>query len=71
VPAGTLAATALVVWFTVWQAPPASDAVQTASLGDLEILLGDEDLEMLSEELEFYGWLEEQPEFADGGDSVG
>ena len=31
---------------------------------DLEILLGEEDLEMLDEELEFYGWLEEQPEFA-------
>ena len=35
-----------------------------APLGDLEILLGEEDLEMLDEELEFYGWLEEQPEFA-------
>lgn len=70
VPAGALAATALVVWFTVWQRPPASDAVQSAALGDLEILLGEEDLEMLDEELEFYGWLEEQPEFANT-DSLG
>jgi hypothetical protein len=45
--------------------------VQSAALGDLEILLGDEDLEMLDEELEFYGWLEEQPEFAGADDSVG
>jgi hypothetical protein len=45
--------------------------VQSAPLGDLEILLGEEDLEMLDEELEFYGWLEEQPEFAKGVDNVG
>ena len=72
VPVGTVAATALVAWFVVTQpAPPPTEAVQAASLGDLEILLGEEDLEMLDEELEFYGWLEEQPEFADAGDSVG
>jgi hypothetical protein len=71
VPAGTLAATALVVWLTVGQAPPVNEAVQSTALGDLEILLGEEDLEMLDEELEFYGWLEEQPEFAGAGDSVG
>jgi hypothetical protein len=71
VPAGTLAATALAAWLTVWQEPPASEAVQAASLGDLEILLGEEDLEMLGEELEFYGWLEEQPELATADDSVG
>jgi hypothetical protein len=70
-PAGAVAATALVAWFTVWQAPPARDAVQSAALDDLEILLSEEDLEMLDEELEFYGWLEEQPEFAGAGDSVG
>jgi hypothetical protein len=65
------AATALVAWLVVWQSPPASDAVQGTPLTDLEILLGEEDLEMLDEELEFYGWLEEQPEFADPNDSVG
>ena len=72
IPAGTLAATVLVAWLVVTQpAPPPNEDVQAASLGDLEILLGEEDLEMLDEELEFYGWLEEQPEFADAGDSVG
>ena len=70
VPAGTLAATALVAWL-VLQPLPANDALQTAQLTDLEILLGEEDLEMLDEELEFYGWLEEQPEFANERDSVG
>lgn len=69
-PAGTVAATALVAWLVVMQPAPSED-VHAASLGDLEILLGEEDLEMLDEELEFYGWLEEQPEFADGLDSVG
>jgi len=70
-PAGALAATALVAWLVVWQSPPTSDAVRVTPLADLEILLGEEDLEMLDEELEFYGWLEEQPEFADADDSVG
>jgi hypothetical protein len=71
-PAGTVAATALVAWLFVGQEPPAADSgVRAASLGDLEILLGEEDLEMLDEELEFYSWLEEQPEFADADDNVG
>jgi hypothetical protein len=68
IPAGTLAATALVVWLTVGQPPTVT--VESVALNDLEILLGEEDLEMLDEELEFYGWLEEQPEFA-ADDSVG
>jgi len=72
-PAGALAAVALVA-LVVW---PGQDNQQTpvdvAALGDLEILLGEEDLDML-EELEFYTWLEEQPEFSTpngAGDSVG
>jgi negative regulator of sigma E activity len=69
-PFGIAAATALVAWLVVWQPPTNPEAVQTAQLGDLEILLGEEDLEMLDEEIEFYGWLEEQPEFANV-DSVG
>jgi hypothetical protein len=69
-PAGTVAATALVAWLVMWQPPPPDGSVQQARLGDLEILLGEEDLEMLDEELEFYGWLEEQPEFLNGN-SVG
>ena len=69
-PAGTVAATALVAFLVVWQATPPAPVPQAAALGDLEILLGEEDLEMLDEEIEFYGWLEEQPEFANV-DSVG
>jgi hypothetical protein len=71
IPAGAVAATALVAWFTVVQLQPPIDEVQSTALGDLEILLGEEDIEMLDEELEFYGWLEEQPEFAAVDDSVG
>ncbi len=70
VPAGTLAATAIVAWFVVWQVAPPTPDMSTAALPDLEILLGEEDLQMLDEEIEFYGWLEEQPEFA-SADSVG
>ena len=70
-PTGSIAATALVVSLAVWLGAPPADTVQQTALGDLEILLGEEDLEMLDEELEFYGWLEEQPEFAGALDSVG
>ena len=71
VPAGTVAATALVAFLVMWQQPQQPNVeVQQAPLVDLEILLGEEDLEMLDEELEFYGWLEAQPEFANA-DSVG
>jgi hypothetical protein len=67
-PAGAVAATALVAWLVMWQQP--APEVRETQLADLEILLSEEDLEMLDEELEFYGWLEEQPEFANA-DSVG
>ncbi|HEY3518367.1 MAG TPA: hypothetical protein VGL98_15065 [Gammaproteobacteria bacterium] len=75
VPTGTVAATALVAFLVVWQqTPPATvppaTVPQAASLNDLEILFSEEDLGMLDEEIEFYGWLEEQPEFANV-DSVG
>ena len=70
-PAGAVAATALLAVLLVWQPQVDTAVVQTEQLGDLEILLGEEDLEMLDEEIEFYGWLEEQPEFANAGDSVG
>jgi hypothetical protein len=71
VPAGTLAAAALLAWFTVGQWPVADVGLQVASLSDLEILLAEEDLEMLAEDHDFYGWLEEQPEFANAGDGIG
>jgi hypothetical protein len=69
IPAGTLAATALLAWFLVVQRPV--DELQVTSVDDLEILLAEEDLEMLDEDLEFYGWLEEQPEFANADDGIG
>jgi len=69
-PVGTLAAAALVAWFTIGQTPTVPGDLQ-GSVGDLELLLAEEDLEMLDEELDFYGWLEEQPEFASAGDGVG
>ena len=68
VPAGTLAATALLAWFMLPQGPA---DLQVTSVDDLEILLAEEDLEMLGEDLEFYGWLEEQPEFANADDGIG
>ena len=69
-PGGAVAATALAALLVVWQAPQGPRVPDSEQLGDLEILLGEEDLKMLDEEIEFYGWLEEQPEFANA-DSVG
>lgn len=71
-PAGAVAVAALVAWLVVWQTPPpAAMDPQVASLSDLEILLGEEDLELLDEEIDFYGWLEEQPEFSGADSSAG
>ena len=77
-PAGALAAAVLVAILVLSQREPAMEpGLQAAAPADLEILLGEEELEML-EELEFYAWLEAQPEFASGdaepssaGDGVG
>jgi negative regulator of sigma E activity len=76
VPAGAIAAAALVAVLFFQPNGPATDAglQQAVALGDLEILLGEEDLEMYDEEIEFYAWLEAQPEFtpaAATGDGVG
>jgi len=73
VPVGGVAAAAvLAVLLFVHPRPATETGLQASSLGDLEILLGDEDLQMLDEDIEFYGWLEEQPELkVKGGDSVG
>jgi hypothetical protein len=58
----------------VWQAPGWREArVEVAALDDLELLLAEDEFEML-EELEFYAWLEEQPELENpepAGDGVG
>ena len=62
--AGALAATALVAVLLVWRGQWVPDAgLEAPPVADLDILLGDEPLEMLDEDLEFYAWLEEQPEW--------
>ncbi|HET7131827.1 MAG TPA: hypothetical protein VFJ95_06240 [Gammaproteobacteria bacterium] len=74
-PAGALAAAAFAALLLVWRGPLAPDArLEGPPLADLDILLGDEPLEMLDEDLEFYAWLEEQPEWTAppaAGDGVG
>ena len=66
-PAGAVAAVAALT-VMLWQSPVAPVAetdFNVAAVTDLEILLGEEELEMI-EELEFYAWLEEQVELTDG-----
>ena len=71
VPAGGMAVAAvLAVLLFVHPRPQTEPGLQASSLGDLEILFSEEDLQMLDEDMEFYGWLEEQPELK-GSDSVG
>jgi hypothetical protein len=70
-PAGGVAAAAvLAVLLFVHPRPQTEAGPQASSIADLEILFSEEDLQMLDEDIEFYGWLEEQPELK-GGDSVG
>jgi type VI protein secretion system component VasF len=58
------AAAAVTAALLVWQMlPPAATDPAVAELADLEILFGEDDLELI-EELEFYAWIDEQPEFA-------
>ena len=73
VPAGGVAVAAVLAVLLFVQPRPPSEAglLQASSLGDAEILLGEEDLQMLDEDIEFYGWLEEQPELEGASDSVG
>jgi len=74
-PAGAVAAVALLS-LLFWQAqlePVADSGFDVAAVTDLEILLGDEELDMI-EELEFYAWLEEQTELTSDDfveDSIG
>ncbi len=66
-PAGAVAAVALMS-LMLWQgqmAPVADGGFDVAAATDLEILLGEEELELI-EELEFYAWLEEQAELTSG-----
>ena len=73
-PVGAVAAAALVAVLVLDPNNARDPGPQVTALADLEILLGEEDLEMYDEEIEFYAWLEEQPEFtppAGTGDGVG
>ena len=66
-PAGAAAAVA-VLSVTFWQGQMATvgdGAFDVAAVTDLEILLGEEELDMI-EELEFYAWLDEQAELSSG-----
>jgi len=73
IPAGAVAAGVLAVML-LWQGqPPVAPEAQTfdvAALSDLEILLGEEELDMI-QELEFYAWLDEQAEIAPADSAEG
>ncbi|HUL81024.1 MAG TPA: hypothetical protein VL131_02715 [Gammaproteobacteria bacterium] len=73
-PGGALAAAALVAVLLVAHRERPELGPQQFGAGDLEILLGQEDLAMLDDDIEFYSWLEDQPELAPSGangDGVG
>jgi hypothetical protein len=55
----TLAAAAVGIW--VFRGSD-SELTESAAVADIEILLSDDELEFY-EELDFYAWLESQPEF--------
>lgn len=71
-PAGAVVAAALVALVLV-RFPDGDIGLEAAAATDLEILLDAEDLELI-EELEFYAWLDEQPELDEArrdGNGVG
>jgi len=73
-PGGALAAAALVAVLLVVHRERPELGPQQFGTSDLEILLGQEDLAMLDDDIEFYSWLEDQPELAPSGangDGVG
>jgi hypothetical protein len=73
-PSGALAAAALVAVLLVAHHPRSTEPGPPQFAGDLEILLGQEDLAMLDDDIDFYSWLEDQPELAApaaNGDGVG
>ena len=73
VPAGAVAAGVLAA-MVLWQGQPSvstdPQSFDVAAVSDLEILLGDEELEMIAE-LEFYAWLDELGEIAPTGNAEG
>jgi hypothetical protein len=73
-PSGALAAAAVVAVLLLAHHPRSTEVGPQQFPNDLEILLGNEDLAMLDEDIDFYSWLEDQPDFAPpagNGDGVG
>ena len=73
-PSGALAAAAVVAVLLLAHHPRSTEVGPQQFSGDLEILLGQEDLAMLDDDIDFYSWLEDQPDFAPpagNGDGVG
>lgn len=71
-PAGAVAASVLAVWLIVGVQPDGPGQQQLVVDDGMELLFGDEELDML-EDLEFYAWLDEQGalEELSGADGVG
>jgi len=73
-PAGAVTAAAVVALLLVSHHPRPTELGPQQFSSDLEILLGNEDLAMLDDDIDFYSWLEDQPDFAPpagNGDGVG
>ena len=74
-PSGAFVAAAVVAVLLLAHHPrPVEVGLQQLPGGDLELLLGNEDLAMLDDDIDFYSWLEDQPDFAPpagNGDGVG
>ena len=73
-PSGALAAAAVVAVLLLAYHPRSSEVGPQQVSTDLELLLGQEDLAMLDDDIDFYSWLEDQPDFAPpagNGDGVG
>jgi len=74
-PSGALAAAAIVAVLLFAPHPrPVEVGLQQLPSGDIELLLGQEDLAMLDDDIDFYSWLQDQPDFAPpaaNGDGVG
>jgi hypothetical protein len=73
-PSGALAAAVVVAVLVLAYHPRSTEVGPQQFPNDLEILLGNEDLAMLDDDIDFYSWLEDQPDFAPptgNGDGVG
>ena len=70
---GRTAAALVAVLLVAHRERPADLGAPQLAAGDLEMLLDQQDLAMLDDDIEFYSWLEDQPELAPGsnGDGVG